>query len=422
MSRWSIIIGWRGDHAAAADVLAQRIENHWPPRPSIRIKRYNLDAVDAETLNSADAIILTHGPGETLRNSDPSIAALEQIKAPLLAVLPAGTASETALEYINALILDETASEEMICSTLHGMLHRQEEVRELQEDLSLVRRFHGGLEDEIVRMHEELQLAAMIQREMLPREIPSLHGINFAAMWRPAHYVSGDLYDITRLDEDHIAVFITDAVGHGVPAALMTMVINRSLTMKEVDVDSYRIVPPSEVLHRLNAEMIRRQGRTTRFATAVYAVVNCRLRTVQLAGAGHPPPLLLRGDGSQVFLQTEGGLLGVFEDETYDQIEFTLSMNDRMILYSDGFEQAFPNTQSDAYQRKLPNTRYRDEFEQLRQPSDPDAMVEHIRERLDAQCGSLHQLDDLTLVCMDVGALPAAAYANEDVAAGAGSR
>jgi sigma-B regulation protein RsbU (phosphoserine phosphatase) len=295
--------------------------------------------------------------------------------------------------------------DQTLCSKLEGMLHRQEAVKRLQTEVSIAHRCHGGLQGEIARMHEELQLAAMVQREFLPRELPHLYGVEFAALWRPAHYVSGDIYDIARLDDDHVGVFIADAVGHGVPAALMTMVICRSLTTKIITGNAYQLIEPAEVLARLNRDMIRRQGRTTRFATAVYAIVNCRSREVRLAGAGHPPPLLLGADGSTRSIEPAGGLLGVFEDETYEQVSFDVAVGDRLLMYSDGFEQAFPKAQADAYERKLPNNRYREEFEQLAAAATPQEMVSTISRRLDDQTGSLHQLDDLTMICMRAGAL-----------------
>jgi sigma-B regulation protein RsbU (phosphoserine phosphatase) len=200
-------------------------------------------------------------------------------------------------------------------------------------------------------------------------------------------------------------MFLADAVGHGVPAALMTMVICRSLTTKIVTGNSYRIIEPTEVLAKLNRDMIRRQGRTTRFATAAYVVVNCRNRTARFAGAGHPPPLLLSADGTVSSLETDGGLLGVFEDEVYNQIDLELAVDDRLLLYSDGFEQAFPSERADTYEQRLPSERYREEFERLIEEPTPQAMIEAIGRRIDDQAGSLHQVDDLTLVCLQAGAL-----------------
>ena len=298
---------------------------------------------------------------------------------------------------------------------IEGLAHRQTEVVRLHQEIALAHRFQGGLRGDIARIHEELHLAAMVQREFLPRELPSLHGVEFAALWRPAHYVSGDIYDVTRLDDDHVGVFIADAVGHGVPAALMTMVICRSLKTKIITGSTYSIVEPADVLERLNHDMVRRRGNSTRFATGAYAVVDCRRRVMRLAGAGHPPPLLRRADGTTIELRTSGGLLGIFENETYDQIEVDLEIDDMLLMHSDGFEQAFPQSAADNYERRLPTSRYRTEFSELAVDATPDELIQGLRRRLDDQHGSLHQIDDLTLICMKAG--PVGTLATRDGAA-----
>jgi sigma-B regulation protein RsbU (phosphoserine phosphatase) len=186
------------------------------------------------------------------------------------------------------------------------------------------------------------------------------------------------------------------------------MVICRSLITKEITGNTYRILAASEVLARLNAEMIRRQGQSTRFVTAVYAVVNCRSRTVQLAGAGHPPPVRLRPDGTSETLETRGGLLGVFPDEEYGHIDLELALGDRLLFYTDGFEQAFPSTAKDQHERRMPTNQYRDEFDLLGRLPNAAEMIDTINGRLDDQAGSLHQVDDLTLICVHAGPITTA--------------
>src|SRR5690606_28776723 len=107
----------------------------------------------------------------------------------------------------------------------------------------------------------------------------------------------GDIYDIVQLDERHIAFFIADAVGHGVPAALMTMVISRSLRMTRgttagaLSSTAREIVRPGEAMTRLNDELCRGKKDSPRFSTAVYGIFDAAERRVTLSGAGHPPPI-----------------------------------------------------------------------------------------------------------------------------------
>ncbi len=416
-----IITSLDGGQAASAE-MKRRLADGWRSPSPLNIVATGSSDPAEEDLKRIDAFVIMACEEVDSSRMLPLLATLEEAGVAALVLVEGQPEADNPYEYAGALTESIECEDAILCATLQGMLHRQQEIIRLRKEASLADRFRGGLQGEVARMHEELQLAAMVQREFLPRELPNLYGINLAALWRPAHYVSGDIYDIARLDNDHIGVFIADAVGHGVPAALMTMIICRSLTTKTIKGNSYELIEPSDVLANLNRGMIRRQGRTTRFATAAYAVINCRTRVMRFAGAGHPPPLLLSANGACRCLETEGGLLGVFEDETYSQIEVDLAVGECMLLYSDGFEQAFPETAADAYKRRLPNMRYRDEFERLIDEPTAQDMVETISHRLDDQAGSLHQIDDLTLLCMQTGPLVIPSDEPEKASAEAASR
>jgi phosphoserine phosphatase RsbU/P len=126
---------------------------------------------------------------------------------------------------------------------------------------------------------------------------------------------------------------------------------------------------------------------------------------VQLAGAGHPPPLLLSGSGSTTAIETNGGLLGVFAEEQYDQVEIELECDDRLLFYTDGFEQAFPASTNDSLRRHTPTVQYRLEFDLLRSCESAAMMVQEMTRRIDDHAGSLHQVDDLTMICMRAGTM-----------------
>lgn len=309
-----------------------------------------------------------------------------------------------------------------VAAMLQSLRSQLPVLRTMKSELKLLRRHQGGLCDQIGRIDEELRLAAQLQREFLPKSLFTVGPISFRVMFRPASYVSGDIYDVARLDEDHVGFFIADAVGHGVPAALLTMWIKRSLQTKRIDPTApkgYRILEPSEALGRLNRDLVETQGGHVRFATACYGTINCKTREMTVARAGHPLPILLRGTGVTERLEPEGGLLGVFPEEEYEQVAVQLEDGDRLLLYSDGFEMAFSDP-GDALaasngmksSRRVASEQYVQEFEDLRQGTLDEALA-RLQERLDTQAGSLNQRDDLTLLCLDVAraAQPASAAA-----------
>ncbi|WP_432799980.1 PP2C family protein-serine/threonine phosphatase [Poriferisphaera sp. WC338] len=274
----------------------------------------------------------------------------------------------------------------------------------MRREMRVLHAHQGGLADQIGKMDEELRLASQLQKEFLPRKLPSLNDISFEVLWRPAGYVSGDIYDVVRLDENHIGFFVADAVGHGVPAALMTMYIKRSLQTKKILPGSepgYRILEPSEAIAKLNHDMIERQAGKVRFATACYGLLNCKTRTLKIARAGHPYPMILKGNGTTEMIEPEGGLLGVFPDEEFEQAEVTLDAGDRMLLYSDGFEVAFPELSKGNKDGRLANEQYLEEFKMLSEGT-LEEVFDRFASKLDQQAGSLNQRDDLTVVCLAV--------------------
>jgi len=295
------------------------------------------------------------------------------------------------------------ASMQAIAAAIRGMLSRQSEIENLRAQISGAQHIVGGLRGDLTRMQDELQLAAQVQREFLPKSMPVLPRASVAAMWRPASWVSGDIYDVRRLDEHHLGLFIADAVGHGVPAALMTMVIARSLPTKHITGNTYRIVPPAEALAAVNRELLQRDGHATRFATAVYAILDLRTLRLRVASAGHPAPVVLRGDRCIEFVHSKGGVLGVFEDEQWEETEVDLSSGDRLLLYSDGFEAAFSEDPAASVRDQESIPLHHAAFQSMLQVDDAAELMKRLGERVDRGNISSANADDVTLLVLRVG-------------------
>ncbi|MEM9416331.1 MAG: PP2C family protein-serine/threonine phosphatase [Planctomycetota bacterium] len=294
---------------------------------------------------------------------------------------------------------------EQACIALQSLMSQAPVVSVLRRERRMLRAQNAGLCEQIGKLDEELRMAAQLQREFLPAKLPELGDVSFHVLYRPAGYVSGDIYDVMRLDEHHLGFFVADAVGHGVPAALMTIYIKRSLRSKRIDPDSpggYTLLAPGEAMSKLNADMIAHQSGKVRFATACYGVLDTRSLELTICRAGHPFPMLLRDDEDVQTLEPEGGLLGVFPDEVFEEQVVQLKHGDRLLLYSDGFECAFPDDEIGKNgKRKVANENYAQEFLDLGN-GDPSQAIHRLEDKLDTQAGSLNQKDDLTIVCLSV--------------------
>ena len=270
----------------------------------------------------------------------------------------------------------------------------QNEIDSLKFEINHLRRRDETLKFYMTRLDEELRLAARLQQDFLPKQMPQVGPVHFHVLFRPAGYVSGDLYDMLRLDEKHVAFFIVDAVGHGMPAALLTMFIKRALVCKEIGPNGYRLLPPSETLQRVNDALIEQNLSASTFATALYGVLDTESLVLTFATAGHPAPLLLRGD-QMTDLVVEGPLLGVFAGETYRPSTVQLQTGDRLLVYSDGVEVAF--NEDLASQRG----QWREELYRRRNlPS--EGLIIDFSDQLDREVGSLQAKDDLTLMIVEV--------------------
>jgi sigma-B regulation protein RsbU (phosphoserine phosphatase) len=183
-----------------------------------------------------------------------------------------------------------------------------------------------------------MRLASRLQQDFLPRRLPAVGPVRFGVLYRPASWVSGDIYDVVRLDETHVGFYVADAVGHGMPAALMTMFIKEALQTKRIEDDAYEIIPPHEALAALNGDLCRQKLSMCEFCTAVYGVIDTRTLRVTLCRAGHPAPILLPAEGGARTLEYPGSLLGILEAAEYSSGELSLRRGDRLLLYSDGVE------------------------------------------------------------------------------------
>lgn len=184
---------------------------------------------------------------------------------------------------------------------------------------------------------QQLEMAGHVQRNFLPTRLPHTKEIRWAASFHPAEWVSGDIYDIARLDEQHVGFYLADAVGHSMPAALLTIFLKQAATMRQTIGNDYYIFKPWEVVTALNLRMSEQELAGCLFATCFYGLLNIETLQLDYARAGHPYPVLIRGE-ELISLQTRGGLLGIFPEADFEQKSIQLQPGDKLFVYSDGAE------------------------------------------------------------------------------------
>ncbi|MGW6918279.1 SpoIIE family protein phosphatase [Kitasatospora sp. NPDC054939] len=192
-------------------------------------------------------------------------------------------------------------------------------------------------------------LARDLQHALLPHGLPPVPGLTAVARYLPATYgaeVGGDFYDLIRLGDHCAASVIGDVQGHNAPAAAIMGQIRTS-----VHAHAATDTPPGQVLARTN-HLLAELG-TDLLASCLYARLDLARGTVELASAGHAPPLLRRPDGHTGTLDLESGpLLGVDTDAHYPVTTFPLPPGALLVLYTDGLVE-HPGTDTEDNTRAL---------------------------------------------------------------------
>ena len=185
---------------------------------------------------------------------------------------------------------------------------------------------------EKARMERELQLAAEIQRALLPEAMQSGPHFDVAAASIPCRSIGGDFFDYFNLAEGRFGFTLGDVAGKGPSAALLTAMIQGAFAAQVASTDS-----PAELMAHINRTLIRRAIQS-RFVTVMYGVLGADGR-LTYSNAGHNPPILVGRNGVRRF-ETGGLILGLFPHATYEEETVQLEDGDTLVVFSDGVTEA----------------------------------------------------------------------------------
>ncbi len=180
------------------------------------------------------------------------------------------------------------------------------------------------------RLEREIELAADIQRRLLPTAFPVVQGFELAGWSRPARHVGGDFYDLMRLKQGRVGAVLADVSGKGLPAALMVSTIHSALRLL-VDREG---VGPGLVQH-LNRH-IAASTAPNKFITLLVVELDPSSNEVRYVNAGHNPGVVIGSDGNVRELASGGLPLGLFGESSYESGSLVLEPGDLLCLYSDG--------------------------------------------------------------------------------------
>jgi sigma-B regulation protein RsbU (phosphoserine phosphatase) len=184
------------------------------------------------------------------------------------------------------------------------------------------------------RIEAQLEVARQVQLELLPDHDPQIAGFDVSAYLFPTEEVSGDYYDWVRIFDDQVGMIVADAVGKGIPAALLMSFLRASLR-SAVQVGYAPHIAMSKVNNLLWDSVEEHQ-----FITAIYGILDETNRTFVFSNAGHNPPLLIKPDGEYRYVEYGDMPLGMFYDARFHQHFIRFESGQTMVLYTDGITES----------------------------------------------------------------------------------
>ena len=207
--------------------------------------------------------------------------------------------------------------------------------KELRRQITERKQVEEKLRNQQRQVDKDLEVAATIQQTLIPRYSPRIGPIRFAWRFEPCEQVGGDIFNFQYTGKNDISFYMFDVCGHGVSSALIAAAVSQFLqTSCEPMGPAIGTPRPNAVLN--NLERAFPFERFDSFFTIVYLTVDYSNGSLFYSSAGHPPPILIRHDGSLKPLQCHGPVIGTGNVHSFLREEVALRSGDKVIVYTDG--------------------------------------------------------------------------------------
>jgi len=252
------------------------------------------------------------------------------------------------------------------------------------------------------RQQQHLAFAERVQRSLLPTGLPTVPGVSLATRYHPAERLSGDILNAFPLPGEHLAFYVLDVSGHGIPASLMAVQLSRMLH-PPVDEISHALSLPLHQPAQLFAELNRlfpMEENNGQYFTMVYGLLHLPSGKLRLCVGGHPPPLLLHAGRVQT-IEARGLPIGCLSSASWNEVELTLHPRDRLLCYSDGLSEALPHD-DESGSRLFGADRIRELFSEYR--SAPlEALCDSVIDAVLSWTAPATPSDDITMLVLGIG-------------------
>ena len=239
-------------------------------------------------------------------------------------------------------------------------------------------------------MKRDLFVAKKIQENSLAIDSNLIKKLNLVYRYLPVSEVGGDFFDLSLLKDSKYRILISDATGHGVHAAMITMAIKGLYD----PIKNFEL-PPAKVLEIFNEEFMDNFVSLNSLLTAMILDIDLIEKKIQYASAGHPAAVLVQKEKIQLLSKT-GRMIGLKKQIHYEQSEINFEKGDRLFVFTDGVFEAFNSKDEEFGEESLYHL-----FQSTRALS-LDGVVDHLLKTLQNFLNGQDRQDDLTILGLDL--------------------
>lgn len=278
---------------------------------------------------------------------------------------------------------------------------------ELKEAINKMKVINAAIDEKNKSKIKEIEIGANIQRTVVPdpKNIPKIGPLSIGAVWiampmkiagqdrTNVKEVAGDFFNFYKISDEEVGIVIADASGHGIPAALLTMMASAAFSF-----NSRKGGTTAEICARSNQEVHRAIGDIGSYLTVFYLKVNLKTLEVEFTNAGHHYAIVYRRKTNTIeHWNTEGMFIGAFAEANYGFDRSKLEPGDKIVMYTDGFDES-RNEEGEFFGEERI-----DDFLLKNKDLHPKEFAEKLYEELLVFCNYAPGWDDRTLVVIDVG-------------------
>mgnify|MGYP003755883211 FL=1 len=214
----------------------------------------------------------------------------------------------------------------------HGNIYAAVEVF---RDVTRERKLEQDLIGKNKKMNRDLQFAKRIQEKILPKKGIS-EGVKLDYIYKPSEILSGDMFDMFNIDDEHIGIYISDVSGKGIAASMMTMFIRQSMRVMKDDIKN-----PSAALTELHKRFVSLNLEVDNYFTIFYGIYSRRTGIFKYVNAGHNCiPIRYNEDGYDLLYNKGYPITSLFDHISYEEKEIQLKKGDKIFFYTDGITEA----------------------------------------------------------------------------------